>query len=108
MDITHSVAKISPEHGIGNLSKGLTYSHYPLLLHIALVGPLTPPEDTSKERCKDACLRPRCLCVYVRRLDMHDADRDIPASTNGLQQLSPIASRFYSATACSMVARANR
>jgi hypothetical protein len=102
---------LSPRlHGVGTLVEGcrrVTYLRAPLTLHIALVGPFTSGY-TSRERYEDACLPPCCLCVYLRRLNMHDADQDIPAVTNGLQQLTPIASRFYSATACSMVARTNR
>jgi hypothetical protein len=76
----------------------------PLTSHIALVGPFHA-QDTSCERCEDGGLPPRCLCVYLRRLNMHDADQDIPALTNRLQQSTPIASRFSSATACTVVAK---
>jgi hypothetical protein len=57
--------------------------------HVAycISGPIDPRKIRA-ERCEDACLPPRCLCVCLRRLEMHDADRDIPALTNGLQQLN--------------------
>lgn len=101
--------------GFGTLVKrlqSLTYFFLPsplLTLHIALVGPHCSEKREKRAPVKGAWLPLCCLCIFVRRLNLHVADRDMSSLDERVTEtVSDRQPFFSSATAGSTVARVNR